>query len=149
MTHLLFAVIIFACLMRGCCSETTRIEPNYPSEVSGWQESHERGLKIVGKFVLRKGETIQNEQFRIKLIEVTSGDPCVDAGDERHEPRVTLQFVRVRDGKTLCEDRFGEKGSRTFSGTQCQSNLSEFGVMGIYVIAVNVRDGWVFFELRG
>jgi hypothetical protein len=31
----------------------------------------------------------------------------------------------------------------------CRSSLTEFGIMGIYVIAVNVKDEWVFFELRG
>lgn len=99
--------------------------------------------------MLRKDQTTENGELQIKLMELISGDPCVDAGSERHQARVTLQFVRVRDKKVLCEDTFVEKGSRVFSGTQCGSSLTEFGIMGIYVIAVNVKDEWVFFELRG
>jgi hypothetical protein len=149
MKNLLSAVILLACLTRGCCPESTRIEPNYPTEVSGWQQRHERGLKILGNFVLRKDQMIENGEIQIKLLELIPGNPCVDAGSERHQPRVTLQFVKARDEKVLCEDTFAEKGSRVFSGTQCRSSLTEFGIMGIYVIAVNVKDEWVFFELRG
>ena len=99
--------------------------------------------------MLRKNQAIDNGQLQIKLLEVKAGDPCVEAGDERHEPRVTLQFLRLREGKMLCEETFSEKGSRVFAGSRCESTLTEFGVVGIYVSAVNVTDVWVFFELRG
>ena len=143
------AVILWAFLAQGCCHQSPRTEPNYPTEISGWNIKRERGLTILGNFVLRQNQAIDNGKLQIKLLEVKAGDPCVEAGDERHEPRITLQFVRLRDGKTLCEETFSEKGSRAFAGSQCQSSLNEFGIMGIYVISVNMIDKWVFFELRG
>ena len=106
-------------------------------------------MAIIGSFVLRKNEAKDNGKLQIKLLEVKAGDPCVEAGNERHEPRVTLQFVGLRDGKVLCEETFSEKGPRVFAGSRCESTLTEFGVVEIYVIAVNVTDEWVFYELRG
>ena len=149
MRILLSAVLLVALLTNGCCPESTRTEPNYPAEVSGWKKRQERGLTIIGNFALRKNESVDNGKLQIKLLEVKAGDPCVEAGSERHEPRVTLQFARLPDGKILCEETFSEKGSRTFTGTKCGSSLAEFEIFGIYVIAVNVKDEWAFFELRG
>lgn len=149
MRNLCGAVILLACLGKGCCTESPRIEPNYPTEISGWEQRHERGLLIRGTLLLKKNQTTNNRELQIRLIDVIGGNQCVEAGDERHQPRVTLEFVRLRDGKVLCEETFSEKGSRVFSGSRCGSNLSEFGIFGIYVIAVNVKDEWVLFELRG
>jgi hypothetical protein len=149
MRNVFGAVILLACFMRDCCSESTRIEPSYPTEIPGWQQSHERGLTIRGTFLLRKNQSTDNGELQIKLIEVIPGNQCVEAGDERYQPRVTLEFVRLPAGKVLCEETFSEKGSRVFSGSRCGSNLSEFGILGIYVIGVNVKDEWVLFELRG
>lgn len=149
MRKLLTGVILLAYLTSGCCPESSRTEPSYPTQVSGWQQRHERGLIIAGNFVLRKDQTTEGGRLRIKLVEVIAGDSCVDAGSERHQPRVTLQFASVQDEKVLCEAPFAEKGSMVFSGTQCGSSLNGFGIAGIYVIAVNVKDEWVFFELRG
>ena len=145
----LLPVVLLAFLLAGCCPESTRTEPSFPTETLGWNKRQERGLTILGKFAVRKGEAAGNDKLQIKLVDVKAGDPCVDAGDERHEPRVTLQFVRSSDGKTLCEETFSEKGARTFTGTKCGSSLAEFEALGIYVIAINVKDQWVFFELRG
>ena len=149
MRNLLNVVLLLTLLTSGCCPESTRTEPNYPADISGWKKRQERGLTIIGNFALRKNESVDNGDLQIKLLEVKAGDPCVDAGSERHEPRVTLEFLRLRDGKKLCEETFSEKGSRTFSGTKCGSSLSQFEILGIYVIAINVKDEWVFFELRG
>lgn len=148
MKSFVILVVLVACVTRGCCPESPRTEPSNPSEVLGWQHRNERSLKIQGKFLLRQNQTTDNGEIQIKLVEVLAGKQCVDAGDERHQPRVTLEFVRLRD-HVVCEETFSEKGSRDFVGTRCGSNLSEFGILGIYVIGINVKEEWVFFELRG
>lgn len=74
MRNLCGAVILLASLTRGCCTESPRIEPNYPTNIPGWQQRNERGLAIRGSFVLRKNQTTDNEELQIKLTDVIAGN---------------------------------------------------------------------------
>jgi hypothetical protein len=149
MKNVLAMLGLLSSLLRGCCSEMPRTEPPYPSDVAGWKQNRERGLRVLGNFVLKKDQSTDNGVLRIKVLDIIPGEPCSEAGTYQHQARVTIQFIRVSDQKVLCEDTFVEKGSMTMSVGPCRVNLSEFGILGIYIRAINLKEGWAFFELRG
>jgi len=149
MRTLLIAMLVAYGLLRGCCSQTPRVEPPYPTQVSGWNERHENGVRSLGTFVLKKGQTTDNGKLQVKLLVVIPGDSCAEAGTTISRARATLQFVRLPGQKVLCEDSFVETSSLTISGSACGKNLGEFGVAGIVIGDINLKEGWVFFELRG
>jgi hypothetical protein len=101
-----FLIVMFVVygLLRGCCSETARVEPPYRTEVSGWNERHEKGVSSLGTFVLKKGQTTDNGKLQVKLVDVIPGDSCAEAGTTISRARATLQFVRLPEQKVLCED---------------------------------------------
>ena len=103
--------------------------------------------------MLRKGETIDKGNIQIKVVEIIPGNLCDDAGSVQYQTRVRIQFIRLSDEKVMCEEVFPETGSALLSAQACGSSdisaLSDAGIEAIYVRAVNVKDGWAFFELRG
>lgn len=144
---MVFMVII---LMSDCCpKQRQREEPPYPNQVTGWVYREERGLKILGEFVLQKNESTDNGKVQVKLLEVIPGNPCAEPNTFGYLAKAKLQFIRMSDSKVLCEEIFGEKGSETLSATNCNNSLNEFGLLGIYIFAINLNDGWVHFELLG
>jgi hypothetical protein len=42
----------------------------------------------------------------------------------------------------------GETASGNFT-SDCGKNLSEFGIRGFGIRAINLKEGWVYFELYG
>lgn len=131
----------------GCCSKQ-RTEPPYPSNVSGWNEYKEMGVRMLGSFVLRKDEITDNGQVQVQVIELIPGEPCVDAGTLASHPKVKLRFVRSSDQALLCTATYAENEGATLS-RDCGNVLSEFGILGIGIRAINLKDGWVFLEFSG
>jgi hypothetical protein len=99
--------------------------------------------------VLKKGQTTDNGKLQVKLLDIIPGDSCAEAGTTISRARATLQFVWLPEQEVLCEDSFVETSSMAISGSACGKNLGEFGVLAIVIGDVNLKDGWVFFELRG
>jgi hypothetical protein len=154
MKLLLIQIMLVCILTTGCCRIKQRVEPQYPSEVSGWKVREGRGFKIVGNFVIMKGNLIDNGKIQIKLVDVIPPDPCAEVADMQARARARIQFIRSSDQKVLCDDIYPENGAAGFSALGCRSSdsditaLSEFGISGIYTQAINIKEGWVFFELR-
>jgi hypothetical protein len=149
MRAFLIAMLVTCGFLRGCCTETPRVEPAYPTQERGWNERYDKGVRSLGTFVLRKGQTTDNGKLQVKLLDVIPGDSCAEAGTTISRARAILQFVRLPEQKVLCEDSFVETSSMTISGTACSKNLGEFGVAGILIGDINLKEGWVFFEVRG
>jgi hypothetical protein len=145
---LLTVILIFAVSIVGCCKSQTRVEPSFPQKVYGWVERQDRGLRILGDFVLSKGESTDNGKIRVVVTDIIPNDPCAEPGTFQYQARAKMQFLSLVDGKVLCEDTFAEKGGASLVGEICGSSLSQYGMAAIYVISINVKDGWVFFELR-
>lgn len=145
---LILAVVICS-LMPGCCSEMPRVEPQYPTEVLGWKETHVRGVRSLGTFVLNEGQATDNGRVQIKLLDLIPPARCAEAGTSISRRRAKFQFIKLPEQKVLCEDTFVETSSMTISGGPCGSSLSEFGILSINVGDINLKDGWAFFELRG
>jgi len=154
MRFLLIATLFLCTATNGCCPKSERIEPPYPSEVTGWLGRTDKGGFIVRDVLLRKGESTGNGKVEVRLLELLPGDPCTESGDFRHLARARIQFVNASDDGVLCEDIFGDSGTSTLSGTSCQSDpqalaiLFNSGVQSVYA-NINLREGWVYLQLRG
>lgn len=103
---------------------------------------------MLGSFVLRKDEITDNGQVQVQVIELIPGEPCVDAGTLASHPKVKLRFVRSSDQALLCTATYAENEGATLS-RDCGNVLSEFGILGIGIRAINLKDGWVFLEFSG
>lgn len=150
----LISVLFCGLMTQCCCPKPQHTDQPYPRDVSGWRERSERGITIHGNFVLRKGETTDNGKIQVGLVDIIPPDPCAEVGTFQRQARARIQFIRVADQRVLCEDTYAERGGRDFSPDECQSSasdisaLSELGVEALYVNAINLREKWVFFEIR-
>jgi hypothetical protein len=145
-TSLAFLVLLTMFFVRACCSAPDHIEPTAPNGPLGWKSTEEKGVRILGKFLLHRGETTSNDKIQVKVLEVFPGDGCAESASYLQNPSAKVQFVRLSDHQVLCESRFYEKES---GDLKCGQALSEFDVLGISVNAINLKEGWVFFELLG
>jgi hypothetical protein len=132
----------------GCClNGGARKEPSYPSVRLGWNEQEVRGVQILGAFVLKTGEAIENGNVQIKVIELTPSDQCAEPTSLIGMDRVRLRFIRRTDQKVLCEYIFMDRSSTALVNDQCREVTKESDVAAVYIKAINITDGWVYFEL--
>lgn len=150
----LLALMVLVCsLVRGCCTESPRAEPPRPSrdEITGWKFNDSRGVRSLGKFLLGRGEVTDNGEVRIKVLDMVPGDPCAGGQSYLGLPSARFQFSRVSDGDVLCEVSEAEKSSSTIgagSSSSCGNKVAGYDIRGMYIGAINLKEGWVFFELR-
>jgi hypothetical protein len=143
------SLFLLSDLLVGCSQQLQRSEPPYPNKVWGWEYHKEQSLDIVGDFVLKPGDSTDNGKIQVKVLELIPGDKTTDAGTLSYQTRAKLQFIRLLDNRILCENIFPEKGSITLSVPHCKHNLSEYGILSVYISAINLKDGWVHFQLIG
>jgi hypothetical protein len=149
MKTILFLAFVMLGLSTGsCCFNEHRVEPVYPQSVSGWKEREEQGVRIRGDFVLKKGISTDNGKIQVKIIDIIPPDPCAEAGAFQRQARARIQFVRLSDSKVLLDDLFAEKGSMTLTTAGGADLYEEFGIYVIYIYDINLKEGWVHFELR-
>jgi len=102
---------------------------------------------MLGSFVLKTSEAIENGNVQIKVVELTPSDPCAEAYSFVGADRVTLRFVRKNDQKVLCEYIFMDASSTSLLSDQCREVTKESDVAAVYIKAINITDGWAYFEL--
>lgn len=127
----------------ACCTPNQRTEPQYPDHVTGWIDTVDdaAGVRRLGSFVLRKGESVNNGNVKVELVNIIPPDACEsDAGVPRYYPRAVIQFVRVKDSAVLLKDRYVERSGNAI-------DVLDIGALSIY--RINVKDGWVHFGLIG
>lgn len=131
--------------MVGCCPNRHAVEPLYPKDELGWKDSDSGflGVRIKGRFVLRKGEATDNGKVQIKVLEIIPPRPCAEAAGFDAQARVRFQFVRMSDKQVLCEDVFAENGGGNIN--PCGESVAKLGVSGIGVHGINLKEGWVYF----
>jgi hypothetical protein len=153
MKYLFVVLALVTGLLSGCCSPINRTEPAYPSKVSGWLTDKQR-LKFYeennfwsrGNFVLRKNEATDDGKIRLKVIDLISPDPCAEGDAFQRQARVKIQFIRVSDQKSLCEETLAERGASTVY-SKCGDSLDEFGIDVVGVTDINLKEGWAFIRL--
>lgn len=143
---LIIKIFFVTLVSQGCCLREQRVEPSYPIDVIGWQDQIEQGVRIRGRFVLKQDEAIDNGRIQIKLQKLIPRDPCAHTGEFQNQARAQFQFIRLSDGKVLCESTFGEYGGGSI---ECSDSANSLGITGIGVRALNLTEGWVFFVVYG
>src|SRR5262245_199898 len=153
MRYLSIVLALATSMLGGCCLAIRRVEPSYPTKVSGWLTDKER-LKLHeehkywarGDFVLRKNEATDDGKIRIKVINLIPPDPCAEGGSFQRQARVTLQFIRMADQRVLCEGTFPGPGSSTTS-SECGDSLNDYEIPTVVVSDINLKEGWAFIHL--
>jgi len=135
-----FILMILAGVLQGCHH---RVEPGYPPHVNGWRTYEEHGITLRGSFVLHKGESTDNGQIRIEVLDILPPDSVIDQNDFRAQPMVTFRFTSMSDQKVLCSMTFPENG-----GFHLCSDLSDFGLSGAGVGGINLKEEWAFFWIH-
>ena len=137
------ALLLSLPFLAGCCQPKERTEPQHPGQVSGWKDDYDSDSRVhtLGEFVLRKGEATDNGKVRIKIVDVIPPDPCAHGGSWNNSARAVFQFTKVEDGKVLREEEFIDSGTNSTTGT--------FQIATTFVIGINIKEGWVHFQLRG
>jgi hypothetical protein len=128
--------------------DTNPLTDSWSGSVEGWKNHEKNGIKMRGRFVLKKNEATDNGKIQISVLEILPPERCVEGGSFPARARVKLQFLRLTDQKILCSDVFPENGGVTVSSV-CGDSLDEFGIFGVGVRAINIKDRWVLFELDG
>lgn len=130
-------------LSSGCCSDMRQLnEPERPSKVRGWEDLHHGDTIIAGIFLLNKGESTDNGNTGIRLVETYAGK-C-GLFKEPEYPKAKLQFYRVSDHAILCESNFF-RGTMRLVPPICKADLEW---SAIEIIDINSKDNWVAFDLR-
>src|SRR2546425_13274831 len=89
-------VFLAASCSLACCPWMRELnEPKRPSTLRGWGEFHLGDTIIKGDFVLNKGESTDNGNIGIKIVEIYAGK-C-QLFDEPIYPQVKVQFYKVSD----------------------------------------------------
>lgn len=136
------ALVIMVCA-QVCAASCARSEPPLPADAIGWSNYKEGTTKCRGKFVLRTGESTDDGTIRVKVVELLPPKITGDSGDFEARARVKIAFSKVFDGQILSLDVYPEHGGGN-------AHLpSEFRIFGVGVRAINLKDGWVYFELTG
>lgn len=70
LTISILSPLLIASLVAECCRSQNRTEPQLPQQHLGWVPRQDRWLRIRGEFVLRTGQTTENDDIILQLIEV-------------------------------------------------------------------------------
>lgn len=142
---LIFVLMLLSLKASGCCGRVDS-DPPRPNRVRGWNETRiEYGITSIGEFVLKKGESVDNGRFGIKLVETIPDQKCVIIEGPSHLPKATVQFYRVSDKQVLLEIDL-PKANTSFMSFH-PSIVEDYGINTISIREINTKDGWIWFEL--
>jgi len=140
-------LLVIASLYAGCCSPQERVQPARPEKVAGWKVIHDGTVVIIGTFVMNKGESTDNGELGVKVVDIIPPKPCSEGYAAM--PKVVLSFYRPSDGKVLCDEAiFTEGGTSMGTGPPYPHCKPDVGLTAISVNAINTKDNWVWFDLR-
>lgn len=139
------ALLVLLACTAGCCRKASP-QPEMPASVPGWKDFEEGGVHYVGMFLLHKGESTENNEIGITLIDVTPPNLCAEPSTLLGEPRATIRFYDPRDQQPLCESTF-IAGSNTLLNGKSSNCGSSMKLTSIALLSVNTKEEWVYFAL--
>ena len=137
------------------CAPTYRTDPPGPPESLGWTVEPQNGYWLLGKFVVRRGDAVDNGRIRVEITDIIPPERFADVGSFGAQARVRMRFVDSSTGDEICEGLFAEHSGNTIDVETCKSSavhfrpVEESGVMSVAVLDISLREEWVAFELRG
>ena len=125
----------------GCC-RTLQSDPPQPTSIKGWSEFDRNGIRVIGEFLLRKGQPMENDDLGIELVKTIAFQECSDPGAENDPfPGAFLRFYSVPSKKTLVEVEIRKSTSASIH------SISKRQVNAIFAREINTKDPWVWIEL--
>ena len=142
-TVFLVATVLALLFLTGCCTWMKEFnEPQKPTNPKGWQVHEDRVITVRGDFVLGKGESVDDGDIGIKVIDLHGGYCGLH---EPVYPQTKLQFFRVADRSVICEAVFSSgTAARLDVLSACEGKL-KWSFIG--VTAINGKNNWVAFTL--
>ena len=113
-------LVVLGLSTNGCCLKEPRVEPAYPQSVSGWKERRERGVRIRGEFVLKKGTSTDNGKIQVKIIDLVPPDPCACASGVTGP--ITIWYLRTRWANRSRRRGITNFGGTCLTGLDCRKN---------------------------
>src|ERR1043166_3894458 len=115
------ASLLIWCQFNGIQLQPTRLE-----NPSGWREVGRGGsITFVGQFVLTKGESTDNGNLGVKLVDI-SWKPCpAHTLCLSTDAQATLRFYHPSDGSVICEPTLNASDTDRKSTRLNSSHVSE------------------------
>jgi hypothetical protein len=130
----------------GCCLSQEPSQTVRPDKVEGWKDSYFSGVHSIAELVLSTGESSDNGELGVKVIEIISPEPCAEGYAAM--PKAVLSFYRASDKHVLCEATFTSGGTFLGNGPPYSHCTPEVSLSAISIKAINTKEGWVWFDLR-
>jgi hypothetical protein len=142
--YFLGLAIAFSSLLVWFFSTGIQLQPRRLSDPNGWQEAAlGGGIKLMGQFVLRKGESTENGKIGIKLLNITSKDCPFATICLAPQAKATLRFYKPVDGSIICEPTLES------DDTSYKADLVCSGLPFTYleVREINTREDWALISI--
>jgi hypothetical protein len=136
--RLLASVLVGSVVGCGCPPE--KPQPTRPEVVAGRKVRDEDGVRIVGEFVLRVGESTDNGVVGLAVASISPPRPCSHEGWYAY-PNAKITLYRPADRTVVCENTW-IPGSLVLEA-DCGHDLGFTGLS----IAINSKEGWVHLRL--
>ena len=114
-----------------------------PEQVRGWKEKVFDGVHSMAELVLDEGQSSEGSELGVEVVSISSYETRGGVFDHPTGPTAVLRFYRVSDHKVIQERAESSGGANLW-----ESALSEYGIKGIYVNAINTKERWIWFDLR-
>ena len=132
-------------LMSGCCKQV-HFTPERPSVVRGWQKFDDHGMAVIGEFLLKKGQSVDNGKFGVELVRTIAPQKCYELSAENILiPHAVLRFYELPSKRTLIEI----DASRHTNHRLMDFNfpVDKYDVDSVLIDEINTKEEWVWFEL--
>jgi hypothetical protein len=142
----LVIVAVYAC-WRYIDSHYLAFRPERVENPSGWKPFRVGGgVAYVGQFVLRKGESTDNGELGVEVLDIVPGPPTPPFTSyiESDGSKAVLRFYRVSDRAVICD--FTSEASSTSYDTRYICG-GELPFTNLEIRGIDSEDGWVFFSL--
>jgi hypothetical protein len=132
-------------LTGGCCQEVD-FTPERPAKVRGWARYEQNGTLVVGEFLLKEGESVDNGLIGVELTKVRAPQKCNEPFAENLViPHASLRFFDVKSKQTILETLARQGATERLINSDFPAE--KYGVGSVLVREINTREKWVWFEL--
>lgn len=140
------ALLICLILVQGCCQKYEN-NPQKPSSLRGWQEyRHNDGIPVMGEFLLKEGESVENGKLGVQLLKIITPTKCSDPFAENDLiPKATLRIFDVQTNQTLLQVTV--KNHTSYRLINDGFNSKKYKLDGLFPKDINTTEKWIWLEL--
>lgn len=128
----------------GCCHSSST-QPSRPTDIGWWKGNSVEVGKAICYLILNEGESSQNKELGVKVLQVISPDQCAEPNTFSGKPRVELSIHKIIDDQEICRITVLAGGYTSLQSDSFCGKNDLFS--GITVNKINTKDKWVEFSL--